>query len=219
MHATNKKIRSLNRNMTDKKEQSQKAEIKKDISDSENPGTEEADNPENVSTDEATDVATDEATDVEQNAEELYSRLLRVSAEFENCKKRFTREMDEFRKFANESFARDLLPVLDNLERAVSLASDDTNNENGIVEGVKKTLKELQKVLKTFRVEKIKSLNKPFDPRFHQAIMQEEAEGREKNTVIKELQAGYMIHDRLLRPAMVIVSKAVEDSEEKITAN
>lgn len=204
--------------MTNKKEQSQKSETKKDIAASENIN-EEVNDPEKISTDKATDEATDKATDVELNAEELYSRLLRVSAEFENCKKRFTREMDEFRKFANESFARDLLPVVDNLERAVSLASDDTDNENGIVEGVKKTLKELQKVLKTFKVEKIKSLNKSFDPRFHQAIMHEEAKGQEKNTVIKELQAGYMIHDRLLRPAMVIVSKAVEDSEEKIKAN
>jgi len=165
----------------------------------------EADAPEKLSKDE-----TDSA---KPDANELQDRLLRVSAEFENYKKRFAREMDDFRKFANEAFARELLPVMDNLERAVFSSEGNSNNEKGLIEGVKKTLKELQKALETFRVKKIVSLDQPFDPRFHQAIMQEEVKDQKSNIVIKELQAGYMIHDRLLRPAMVAVSKAPPETE------
>ena len=158
-----------------------------------------------------------ETDSAKPDASELQDRLLRVSAEFENYKKRFAREMDDFRKFANEAFAKELLPVMDNLERAVFSSENNANNEKGLLEGVKKTLKELQKALQTFSVKKIVSLDQPFDPRFHQAIMQEEVKDQKSNIVLKELQTGYMIHDRLLRPAMVVVSKAVPEAEQKKT--
>jgi molecular chaperone GrpE len=144
----------------------------------------------------------------EVRAEENYDRLLRVTAEFENYQKRMEREMNGFRKFANESLIKDILPIVDNLERALEIPYE--NNEsafNGMREGVQMTLKGLQESLEKFGVVSIDSLDKPFDPNFHQAVMQEESEGHPDNTVSKELQKGYVMRERLLRPAMVVVSK------------
>jgi molecular chaperone GrpE len=144
----------------------------------------------------------------EARAKENYDRLLRVTAEFENYKKRMEREMNDFRKFANESLIKDILPIMDNLERALEIPhGNDENAFNGMREGVQMTLKGLQESLEKFGVVSIESLNKPFDPNFHQAVMQEESEGHPDNTVSKELQKGYIMRERLLRPAMVVVSK------------
>ena len=141
-------------------------------------------------------------------AEENYNRLLRITAEFENYKKRMEREMNDFRKFANESLIKDILPIVDNLERALEIPYGNNENAfNGMLEGVQMTLKGLLESLEKSGVVPIDSLDKPFDPNFHQAVMQEESEGYPENTVSKELQKGYMMNDRLLRPAMVVVSK------------
>lgn len=143
---------------------------------------------------------------VEQEAKEAHDRFLRVSAEFENYKKRSAREMDEFRKFANESLLREMLTVVDNLERALNSSNNDNQANSHIAEGVDMTLKEILKVFEKFNVKPIEALGKPFDPNFHQAAMQEETNEHPENTVLNELEKGYMIHDRLLRPAMVVVS-------------
>lgn len=143
---------------------------------------------------------------VEQEAKEAHDRFLRVSAEFENYKKRSVREMDEFRKFANESLIREMLTVVDNLERALNSSNNDNQVNSHIAEGVGMTLKEILKVFEKFYVKPIEALGKPFDPNFHQAAMREETNERPENTVLNELEKGYMIHDRLLRPAMVVVS-------------
>ena len=143
---------------------------------------------------------------VEQEAKEAHDRFLRVSAEFENYKKRSAREMDEFRKFANESLIREMLTVVDNLERALNSSNNDNQANSHIAEGVDMTLKEILKVFGKFNVKPIEALGKPFDPNFHQAAMREETNERPENTVLNELEKGYMIHDRLLRPAMVVVS-------------
>ena len=152
-------------------------------------------------------------------AKEYYDRLLRVTAEFENYKKRMEREMSDFRKFANESLVKDILPIIDNLERALEIPYGNNENAfNSMREGVQMTLKGLLSSLERFDVVPIESLNKPFDPHFHQAVMQEESEGHDENTVSKELQKGYMMNERLLRPAMVVVSKkpgaGLEDESE-----
>ena len=143
---------------------------------------------------------------IEQEAKEAHDRFLRVSAEFENYKKRSAREMDEFRKFANESLLREMLTVVDNLERALNSSNNDNQANSHIAEGVDMTLKEILKVFEKFNVKPIEALGKPFDPNFHQAAMREETNERPENTVLNELEKGYMIHDRLLRPAMVVVS-------------
>ncbi|MCD6225066.1 MAG: nucleotide exchange factor GrpE [Deltaproteobacteria bacterium] len=144
----------------------------------------------------------------EQKAKDTYDKFLRISAEFDNYKKRTAREMDEFRKFANESLLMKLLPVVDNLERAINSTQEEKSSESFITEGISMTLKEILNVFETFQVKPIESLNKTFDPNFHQAVMQEETEETEENIIIKEFQKGYMIQNRLLRPAMVVVSKA-----------
>jgi molecular chaperone GrpE len=143
----------------------------------------------------------------ESKAKESFDRFLRASAELENFKKRTQKEIEDFRKYANESLIKELLNVVDNLERAIEVPKDG-GDETKIAEGVDLTLKELLKVFQKFNVHPIVSLGEPFDPNFHQAMMQQEVTDRPDNIVIQELQKGYMIHDRLLRPAMVVVSKA-----------
>ena len=143
----------------------------------------------------------------EEEAKENYDRFLRVSAEFDNYKKRTSREMSEFRKYANESLIKELLSVVDNMERAIVSANSEENAGNGIIEGVDLTVKEILRMFDKYYVKPIQAVGEPFDPAFHQAVMQEESEDQPENTVLSELQKGYMIHDRLLRPAMVVVSK------------
>ena len=149
----------------------------------------------------------------ELEAKQTYDRFLRVSAEFDNFKKRSAREMSEFRKYANESLISEMLTVVDNIERAISTSSSDNQANSCIIEGVSLTLKEILRVFDNFGVKPIESLCKTFDPNFHQAVMQEESEEHPDNTVIAELQKGYMIHDRLLRPSMVVVSKSKARTE------
>jgi molecular chaperone GrpE len=152
---------------------------------------------------------------LEQEGKETHDRFLRVSAEFENYKKRAAREMGDFRKFANESFVKAMLPVVDNLDRAIESSSNDKNTNTSVVEGVNMTLREILKVFEQFGAMPFESLGKTFDPGFHQAVMQEENEDYPDNTVLNELQKGYLIHDRLLRPAMVVVSKKKERPENE----
>lgn len=154
----------------------------------------------------------DELQDAKKEAKEAYDRFLRVSAEFDNFKKRATREGAEFKKFANETLVREILPIIDNLGRAIESSDADTHAKSGLVEGVGMTLKEMLKVFDKFHIKPIDSIGEPFDPCFHQAVMQEESDSHPENTVIKELQRGYMMHDRLIRPAMVIVSSAKSEN-------
>lgn len=150
----------------------------------------------------------------ENEASENYDRFLRLSAEFENFKKRAEREMSEFRKFANESLLREVLPVIDNLERALSAECDE--NEKAVKclrDGIEMTLKGLLDTLEKFGVVVIEALGKPFDPHFHQAVSQQESDTFSDNAVCQELQKGYLLNDRLLRPAMVIVAKNSRSQE------
>ena len=150
----------------------------------------------------------------QKEARENYDRLLRVSADLENYKKRSARELDDFRKFANESLIKALLPVIDNLERALDSASNNQHS-NSLVEGVQLTLSEVFKIFEKFNVKQIESLEKPFDPGFHQAVMQQEADTCPDKTILKELQKGYLMHDKLIRPAMVVVSRKKEMPESQ----
>ncbi|MBT3312667.1 MAG: nucleotide exchange factor GrpE [Desulfobacterales bacterium] len=163
----------------------------------------------------------DELEAAKNDAKESYDRFIRLSAEFENYKKRLSRERDEFRKFANEALIKEILSVVDNLERAIESAENESEN-NCVVEGVDMTHKEILKVLEKFNAKPIKAFGETFDPNFHQAVMNEETDEYIENTVIRELQKGYMLHDRLLRPAMVVVSTAKmknSDDDLKIEEN
>ena len=139
-------------------------------------------------------------------------RLLRLSAEFENYKKRKQREIDEFKKFANETIFRQLLPVVDNLERAITSA-ETNSDEKTLLEGVKLIHKDILKLLEMFSVKVVKAGNEPFDPNFHQAVTRQETDEFPENTVTTVLQNGYLLHDRLIRPAMVVVSKKIENEK------
>jgi molecular chaperone GrpE len=144
----------------------------------------------------------------EQKCDEYYDRLLRASAEFDNYKKRTTREMRDVVRYANEKLFKELINVVDNLERAITSAEQDGREDDPLLQGVRLTLNEVEKILERHNVEPIAALGEAFDPNFHQAMMQEESADHAANTVISEMQKGYKLHDRLLRPAMVVVSKA-----------
>lgn len=149
----------------------------------------------------------------EKEAAETYDRLLRASAEFDNYKKRSSREMEEFRKFANQSLIKEMLSVVDNLELAMNSTNDHKAIDKDLLQGLEMTHREILKVFERFNVKPIDAKGQPFDPTFHEAVMQEETNDSPKNTVINELQRGYMIHDRLLRPSMVVVAKPKESTD------
>ena len=137
-------------------------------------------------------------------AQEHYDRLLRISAEFENFKKRSEREVADYKKFASEAVFREILPIIDNLERAVGASN---NSDCGaLIEGVKMTLQQFYSSFSKFGVVPIEAVGKPFDPRFHEAVMREPSDRHPNNVVLKEIQKGYMIKDRLLRPSAVVIS-------------
>lgn len=146
-------------------------------------------------------------------ARDFHDRMLRMAAELENYKKRAAREQDDLRKFATEKLLLQLLSVVDNLERAIASASTDTQCNQSLVEGVTLTLAEIMKILNQHHVTPVESMGNPFNPVFHQAMSQEARGDVPPNTVVQEYQKGYLIHDRLLRPAMVVVSKAVQNGQ------
>ncbi len=156
----------------------------------------------------------DDHKGVEDQLNEQKEKVLRLSAEFENFKKRKQREIDEFKKFANETVFRQVLSVVDNLERAIDSATDAVE-ETSLLEGVKLTHKELLKLFDSFSVKLVEAENQPFDPNFHQAVTHAQNNDVPDNTVTKVLQKGYLLHDRLLRPAMVVVSKRVEKQTQE----
>lgn len=139
-------------------------------------------------------------------------RALRLSAEFDNYKKRTSKEIQDFKRFANETLLKQLLTVVDNLERAIDISEENTDNK-GLLDGVKMTHKEMLRIFESFEVKPVKSEGEVFDPNFHQAVTQEESDDCPENTVLKELQKGYTLHGRLIRASMVMVSK------KKVTEN
>ncbi len=153
---------------------------------------------------------------------EYKDRYLRLYAETENFKKRMNREAVEQGKFANEGLIKAIIPVLDNLERAISHAEGAPGNQGGqagqgsdaMVEGVRMVAKQLMDVLTKFGVTQVESVGKPFDPNKQQAMMQVETTEHEPGTVVEEFQKGYFLNDRIIRPAMVTVAKPPRDVME-----
>jgi len=142
----------------------------------------------------------------QRQAKESYDKFLRVYAEFENYKKRMEREKSDFLKYANEGLIKELLPVIDNLDRAVGQARQKAEAQS-LVEGVEMILRQIKEVMEKHGVKELQSLGEPFDPNVHEAMMHEIADDHDENTVIDELQKGYIFKDRLIRPALVKVSK------------
>ena len=151
----------------------------------------------------------------EQEAKNNYDRYVRQVAETENFKKRNARERDDAIRFANEALLKDLLPIIDNLERAIAHAAG-SNDGSSLVAGVEMILKGFLDVLNKFGVCQISAVGQPFDPAKHEAMAQVETVEHQPNVVMNELHRGYMFRDRLLRPTLVSVSKAPETKEKKI---
>ena len=137
--------------------------------------------------------------------EKLKNDYARAYADTENIRKRLTAEAEQINKYRIQSFAKEILPVIDNLERA--LQTEVNEADEGFKKGVEMTYNQLLTALKNEGIEVIDCENKPFDPNFHQAIMQEKKEGVKPGIVIEVLQKGYLLKDRILRPAMVKVSE------------
>jgi molecular chaperone GrpE len=151
--------------------------------------------------------AVDTATLVAENAS-LRDRLLRALADAENTRRRAERTADEARQYAVADFARELLAVADNLRRTITAASDDgSETAEALIEGVRATERLLEQVFARFDIRKIEALDQPFDPNLHEAIMEVEDTTRTPGTVVRVAEEGYTIHDRLLRPARVLVAK------------
>ena len=136
---------------------------------------------------------------------EMRDLLLRERAEIENQRKRLARDVEQARKFANERLLSDLLPVCDNLERGLAA---DTSDAGALREGMDLTLKALLKVAEGNGLKAIEPLGQPFNPELHQAMSMVESPGAAANTVVSVLQKGYVLNDRLLRPALVAIAKA-----------
>lgn len=145
-------------------------------------------------------------------------QYLRTLADMENLRKRTQREKEDLAKFANENILREILPVIDNLERAIE-HSEQAENGDGLLEGVKMTLTQFTQVLSRFGVEPIDSMGQPFDPALHQAMGQMESTDQPVNTVVQQMQKGYQLNDRLLRPAFVMVAKAPAEPEPEEVEN
>ena len=132
-------------------------------------------------------------------------RELRGHAELDNFRKRAARELDEHRRYANLSLLRDLLPVLDNVDRAIE-AADKNADSAALLEGFKMVSQQLGEVLKRHHCTRIEALHAPFDPNVHHAVMQQPSDEHPANTVLMVTQNGYQLHDRVVRPSQVIVS-------------
>jgi molecular chaperone GrpE len=150
----------------------------------------------------------DTGASVESKDKELkdtYERLLRTTADFENYKKRMAREMDDFRKYANQSLLREMLSIVDHIELALN-AAGGSGSQKTIADGLSLTLKELLRILEKFNVTPVAAAGRPFNPEVHEAILREPSDDLPENTVVREMQKGYMINGRLLRPALVVVA-------------
>lgn len=142
-----------------------------------------------------------------QKAAEFADKILRLQADFENTRKRIEREKQEFVKFANEGIILELLNILDDLERSVSLAEAQKQDPQAFLKGVEMILAHLYDMLKEYGVKPLEAKGKIFDPHCHEALMQVEDQSLPEHTVIEELQKGYFLNDRVIRTAKVKVSK------------
>lgn len=163
-----------------------------------------------------TDLTTEENIDSPKDAQalleeenaQLKDQLLRVKAEQENMRKRLQKDLEDGQKFALTKFAKDLLQVSDNLKRAIQAAPESTDEQmKTFILGVEMTEKELSNIFERFHIQAIHPENEKFDHNLHQAMFEIEDTEKEPGTIVQVLQSGYVLHERLLRPALVGVSK------------
>jgi molecular chaperone GrpE len=145
----------------------------------------------------------------EKEAKGNFDRFLRMAADFENYKKRAAKEKEDYVKFANEDLIKAIIPFIDNLERAVNHA-EKVHDIGVMIEGVRLTIQQVLQALNKLGLSSFESVGKPFDPAKHEAMLVVETDQHEPNQVVEEFQKGYLLYDRLLRPATVSVSKLPE---------
>jgi len=161
---------------------------------------------------------------IEETPEEKYAaiqeKLLRSMAEMENQRRRFEKEKKEAFDFGGFNFAGESLSLIDNIDRAITSFQNDEslkNNKdlNKIIDSIEIIKKDLISIFKKNGVESIDCINKKFDPNYHQAMIEVESNTKEPGIIVQEMQKGYMMKDRLLRPSLVSVSKKIADTKEK----
>jgi len=162
------------------------------------------------SEDNAEAVSTDDSIGDVLNEEiiSLKEQVLRAHADAQNARRRAEQDVEKARKFALEKFVSDLLPVADNLERAITAGDAENETQKAVLDGVALTLKSLQDALTKYKVEVVDPAGEPFDPQLHQAMTMVPNPDMEPNTVMDVFQKGYTLNGRLVRPAMVVVSSA-----------
>ncbi|RKD23986.1 nucleotide exchange factor GrpE [Ammoniphilus oxalaticus] len=153
---------------------------------------------------EATEAEVDSLTLAKQEAEENYNRYLRVQADLENLRRRSRKEREDLLKYAVQSLAEGLLPAVDNLERA--LAPENAGDGESLLKGVEMVYRQILQIFEQEGIVPIEAEGNPFDPQYHQAVMKEENPAAESGVVLQELQKGYMLKDRVIRPSMVKVN-------------
>jgi molecular chaperone GrpE len=153
-------------------------------------------------------VEVDELTTALQEKQDVKDQLLRLAAEFENYRKRMERDRLRDLKYAEENLLKELLPAVDNLERAIDQGKKSDDNDE-LLQGVEMTLKGLVATLEKFQVIPLESLGQPFDPNLHEALAMDHSDEVPENHVLVEFEKGYYYKDKLLRPAKVVVSKGV----------
>ncbi|MGC8118811.1 nucleotide exchange factor GrpE [Metapseudomonas otitidis] len=153
---------------------------------------------------------------LEEQLAAAQDQSLRTAAELQNIRRRAEQDVEKAHKFALEKFANDLLPVVDSLERGLELTSAEDEAVRPVREGVELTLKLFRDTLKRFQVEAVDPHGAPFNPEHHQAMAMEESTHVEPGSVLKVFQKGYLLNGRLLRPAMVVVSKAPAEAPPSI---
>ena len=203
-----------NKEKNDQQETKEKIE-KEEIIENKDENLEESNSTKNDETQVETDSTEEENEESEEERLQEEVRTLkedkiRVLAEMENLRKRFDREKIDSIKYGSVNFARDILSPGDNLERALSAINQEEDHPQSIknlIEGLKMVQKEFSSALEKNGISKINSMNEKFDPNLHQAMMEVEKDDLDEGIVVQEIQTGYMMHDRLLRPAMVGVSK------------
>lgn len=159
----------------------------------------------------AAEGASDDVVTLREAVSQAKDQVLRVQAEMQNLRRRVDRDIENAHKFALDKFVAELLPVVDNLERAVATIDASDETQRAIGEGIELTLKSFQDVLVRNKVEQVDPVRQGFDPEFHQAMAIVPDPELAANTVIEVFQKGYLLNGRLVRPAMVVVSKGVEN--------
>ncbi len=149
---------------------------------------------------------------IEEEYEKLKNDYLRLLAEFDNYRKRVSKEIEEAKEAAKRSIIKEFLVILDNLEKAIEMAY---KHKDAIIEGIELSIKSFKDMLKKHGVEEINPKKESFDPNLHDALMTQESDELPKNTVIQTVEKGYMLKDKLIRPAKVIVSSGKNEKSQK----